>query len=175
MLPLLSGIRIFFYPSPLHYRGAELIYAAIATIFGTDTFLAGYARFAHQYNLRSLRYIFAGAEKLKKETREVYAEKYGIRIFEGYGATGAPVISVNTPILNKAGSVGCLMPLTQYIIKPIEGIEEGGELIVKADNVMLGYFQNDKPCELQPPTLPNPLTLPARGEGYTPHTLVMWG
>ena len=49
VLPLVSGVRIYLYPSPLHYRTvAELIYGVNATImFGTDTFLAGYARVAH--------------------------------------------------------------------------------------------------------------------------------
>src|SRR5205823_12363565 len=64
MLPLVSGVRIYLYPSPLHYRTvAELVYGVNATImFGTDTFLNGYARVAHAYDFRSLRYILGGAE-----------------------------------------------------------------------------------------------------------------
>ena len=68
VLPLVSGVRIYLYPSPLHYRTvSELIYAVNATImFGTDTFLSGYARVAHPYDFRSLRYILAGAEPVKE-------------------------------------------------------------------------------------------------------------
>ena len=106
VLPLVSGVRIYLYPSPLHYRTvAELIYAVNATImFGTDTFLAGYARVAHPYDFRSLRYILAGAEPVKEATRRTYMEKFGLRILEGYGVTEtAPALALNTPMFNKFG------------------------------------------------------------------------
>ena len=151
LLPVLSGIRTFLYPSPLDYHVIpELIYQSGATItFATDTFLAGYARNAHPADMRSVRYIFAGAEKLKPSTLRTWMEKYGIRIFEGYGVTEtAPVLAVNTPTYNKAGTVGRLLPGLEYRLQEEPGITEGGRLMVKGPNIMQGYIRSDNPGEI---------------------------
>ena len=147
LLPLLAGVRAFLYPSPLHYRTVpELAYGVNATIlFGTDTFLAGYARVADNYDFYSVRYVFAGAERVKAETRRVWFEKFGIRILEGYGATEtAPAIAVNTPMHFKAGTVGRLLPGIEHRVETVEGINDGGRLFVRGPNVMLGYLSAEE-------------------------------
>jgi acyl-[acyl-carrier-protein]-phospholipid O-acyltransferase/long-chain-fatty-acid--[acyl-carrier-protein] ligase len=154
LLPLLSGVRTFFYPSPLHYRIVpELIYDTDSTIaFGTDTFLTGWARFAHPYDFYAMRYIFSGAEKVRDETRRLYAERFGVRLLEGYGATEtSPVLALNTPMHSRPGSTGRLLPGMTHRLDPVEGITQGGRLVVRGPNVMLGYLRTEAPGVLEPP------------------------
>ncbi len=96
--------------------------------------------------------MYAGAEKLKEENRRLWADKFGVRIFEGYGATEtAPVISANTPMHNKPGTVGQFMPGIDYQLETLPDIHEGGKLSVKGPNVMLGYMFFDNPGVLVAP------------------------
>lgn len=155
LMPLIGGSKIFLYPTPLHYRIIpELVYELGATIiFGTNTFYKGYARHAHPYDFYAIRYAVAGAEKLRDDTLQLWMEKFGVRILQGYGVTEtSPVISVNTPMQSKIGTTGRLMSGMEYYLKPVQGIEQGGRLVVKGPNVMLGYLLHGQDGTIQPPS-----------------------
>ncbi|MGR8978942.1 MAG: AMP-binding protein [Gammaproteobacteria bacterium] len=154
MLPVLHGMYVFFYPTPLHYSIIpEIAYEIKATImFGTNTFLAAYGKKAHPYDFFNMRYVVAGAEKLQESTRALWAKKFGIRILEGYGATETtPITSVNTPMYYKEGTVGRFMPHMKYRLEPVPGIHDGGQLHVSGPNIMLGYLLAKNPGRLVPP------------------------
>ncbi len=148
LLPALTGVKIFLYPNPLQYRIiTELIYDTNATIlFGTDYTLSLYANHASSYDFYSLRYVLAGAEKLKSSTFATWSEKFGIRIFEAYGLTEAsPGLCSNTAMHCKRGTVGRFLPKIDYKLSSVEGLATGGRLWVKGPNIMKGYILHDKP------------------------------
>ena len=154
LLTILNGMKIVVFPSPLQYKVIpEVIYDRGCTVFiATSTFLANYAKYAHPYDFYKLRIVIAGAEKLNEEVRKTYQEKFGIRILEGYGATEcAPVLSANTVMANLNGSVGQFVPGLEHKLETIPGIETGGLLHVRGDNIMMGYYLFDNPGVLSPP------------------------
>ncbi len=154
LMPILSGMKVVMYPTPLHYRQVPKLIAdtAATVLFGTDTFLQGYARAADPDDLRSIRIVIAGAERVKPETRKMWSP-FGAIICEGYGCTEcSPVLTCNTVGAGaKDGTVGRLLPDIAHRIEAVEGISTGGRLFVKGPNVMLGYLLAEKAGEIIAP------------------------
>jgi acyl-[acyl-carrier-protein]-phospholipid O-acyltransferase/long-chain-fatty-acid--[acyl-carrier-protein] ligase len=152
LMPLVRGVFILLYPSPLHYRVVpSAFYNLDCTVFfGTNTFLNGYARKANPYDFRTLRYLFAAAEKVQETTTAVWMQKFGVRILEGYGATEcSPCLSVNLPMRSRHGSAGRFLPGIEHRLEPVEGVSEGGRLLVRGPNIMRGYLNPEANAKFQ--------------------------
>jgi acyl-[acyl-carrier-protein]-phospholipid O-acyltransferase/long-chain-fatty-acid--[acyl-carrier-protein] ligase len=154
LMPLLTGMKAFQYPSPLHAKQiVELIHEVKASLlFATDTFLNQWARIAAPDDFASVQFVVAGAEKVKDETYHLYNTKFhGLKLLEGYGATeAAPVVAVNHPDRNRPGTVGQMLPGMEWRLDPVDGIAEGGRLFLRGPNVMHGYLSADDPNRLDP-------------------------
>jgi acyl-[acyl-carrier-protein]-phospholipid O-acyltransferase/long-chain-fatty-acid--[acyl-carrier-protein] ligase len=154
LLPLLTGTRLVLYTNPLHYRVIpELAYARDCTyVFGTSTFLAHYARHAHDYDFRSVRAVVCGGEKLNEAVADLWLRRFGLRILEGYGATECgPAMALNTPLAWRAGTVGRFLPGLEYRLVPVAGISDGAALHVRGPQLMKGCYFYEQPGDLQPP------------------------
>jgi len=156
-LPLLAGFGAVYHPNPTDAKTiGETIQKFKATLLiSTPTFYLGYLRRCSKEQFSSLRYLIAGAEKLREQIAKAYEEKFGLTILEGYGCTElAPVVSVNMPdvldgtvkqVSHKPGTVGQPIPgVAVKIVDPESGqpmaVGEEGLLLIKGPNVMLGYL-----------------------------------
>jgi acyl-[acyl-carrier-protein]-phospholipid O-acyltransferase/long-chain-fatty-acid--[acyl-carrier-protein] ligase len=153
VLPLILGLRLYLHPSPLQLKVIpERIYDTKSTVIITsDSFAQAWGEAAHQYDFHRVRLILVGAEKLKEKTFDLYFRKLGVRLFEGYGVTEAsPIVAVNTHMWNRFGSVGHIIPGQEWRLEPIEGLAEGGRLLIRGPNIMLGYLSKDRPGQVEP-------------------------
>ncbi len=154
LLPLLTGMRAFQYPSPLHAKQiTELLPEVKASIvFTTDTFLNQWARVAGPDDFSTLEFVVAGAEKVRDETHHLFNTKFhGVKLLEGYGATeAAPVVAVNHPDRNRPGTVGQMLPGMEWRLEAVPGIDEGGRLYIRGPNVMRGYLSATDPETIEP-------------------------
>jgi acyl-[acyl-carrier-protein]-phospholipid O-acyltransferase/long-chain-fatty-acid--[acyl-carrier-protein] ligase len=152
LMPIVYGTRLFLYTNPLHYRIIpEIAYSRGCTyLFGTSTFLGNYARQARAMDFNSIRYVISGGEKLNPEVERVFQERFGLRVFEGYGATECgPAIALGTPQRFRPGTVGAFLPGVETRLVPVNGIADGGVLYVRSPNGMLGYLLHERPGEPQ--------------------------
>jgi acyl-[acyl-carrier-protein]-phospholipid O-acyltransferase / long-chain-fatty-acid--[acyl-carrier-protein] ligase len=148
LLPLFTGHKAFLFPSPLAVKEIpKLIKDTGANVFfATDTFAQQYARNADDEDMKGIRLMVLGAERVRPETRETYKTRFDVELLEGYGATEAsPLISVNVPDRNRHGTVGQFVPDLEWRLEPVPGIEGGQKLYVRGPNVMRGYLDPTKP------------------------------
>ena len=157
--PLIEGVRIVTYPNPLEAaKCAALIERyKLTLLLATPTFLRVYLRRAEPYQLHSLRLVIAGAEKLPLDLAEKFEERFGKKVFEGYGLTEtAPVVSVNLPEpvpnaepTSRLGSVGRMAPGIAAEIREPETdrkltLYDTGMLWLRGVNIFAGYLHDPK-------------------------------
>ncbi len=160
--PLIEGVPIVTYPNPLEAaKNAALTEQYQLTLMlATPTFLRGYLRKAEPEQLRSLRMIITGAEKLPQELAKTFQERFGQPVLEGYGLTEtSPVVSVNLPEpkprrstdviqpTSRPGSVGKMAPgIAAEIRDPETGAKlsliDSGMLWLRGPNIFQGYLND---------------------------------
>lgn len=162
--PLIEGVRIVTYPSPLEVaKNAALIEKyKLTLLLATPTFLRGYLRKVEPEQLRSLRLIITGAEKLPLDLAKAFEEKFHQPVFEGYGLTEtSPVVSVNLPDpqptrpgqpiqpSSRPGSVGKMAPGIAAEIRNPENdqklsLHDTGMIWFRGVNIFEGYLHDEK-------------------------------
>jgi len=162
--PLIEGVRIVTYPTPLEMaKNAALIEKyKLTLLLATPTFLRGYLRKVEPEQLRSLRLVITGAEKLPLDLARTFEERFHQPVFEGYGLTEtSPVVSVNLPDpkpttlgqqvqpSHRPGSVGKMAPGIAAEIRDPEtdqklSLHETGMIWFRGVNVFEGYLKDPK-------------------------------
>ncbi len=147
--------------------GAKIIYIArfspVATLnairehkvsifFGIPSMFAAIARLknAAPEDFTQMYAIISGGEPLPSVLREGFKQRFGASLYEGYGLTEtSPVVALNTPQVNRPGSVGKMVPRAEARITDDEGkaLPQGqvGEIWLKGPMIMKGY--NNLPNE----------------------------
>ncbi|MCW0219004.1 MAG: AMP-binding protein [Prosthecobacter sp.] len=165
--PIISGLNLITYPSPLETKKlAELIEKhRVSLMISTPTFLRGYLRGVNRESLTSLKMVVTGAEKLPPTVANAFEQRFGIKVFEGYGLTEtSPVSNVNLPDpvplgdeaggnawlpCHRPGSVGHMMPglairITHPETNEALSIHSSGMIWFKGANVFDGYLSDPK-------------------------------
>jgi acyl-[acyl-carrier-protein]-phospholipid O-acyltransferase/long-chain-fatty-acid--[acyl-carrier-protein] ligase len=158
--PILGGPTAITYVSPTETaKLAELVEKyGIDLLLTTPTFLRNFLRKAAPTQLRSLKIVVTGAEKLPLDLRADFEAKFQVPVCEGFGMTEAsPVVAVNliefdklpgTPAYEsprRFGSVGRLVPGISFQVRhPETGqvlpFRETGMIWLRGANIFPGYL-----------------------------------
>ena len=150
MMPLLIGLRVYYAPDPTHSRAMlEDIENWKVTLFiSAPTFIKNVFHLASSNQLKSLRYVVGGAEKVPPALFE-FMEKRGGEMLEGYGITEcAPVVTLTRPKKPRKGVGQPLPGIELCIVSPetrevmLQGQE--GEICIHGPNVFNGYLGSDR-------------------------------
>lgn len=147
-LPLTAGFSAVYHPNPTEAKMVgDIARTHGATVMAsTSTFCQFYVRSCDKNDFATIRLALVGAEKLREPTYKAFEEKFGIKLYEGYGCTEmSPVISVNLPGQVKMGSAGRPIPGVEVRVVHQETHEDmptgqAGLITAKGPNQMKGYL-----------------------------------
>ena len=133
--------QIYFGESNLDFKGCRYLLKPLVWMFDKILFSKVRENFGGE-----LRFFIGGGALLDKDLQKFYVG-VGMPMYQGYGLSEAtPVISSNGPDLYRFGSSGKLVKPIELKICDSEGKEvplgEMGEIVVKGENVMAGYWKN---------------------------------
>jgi acyl-[acyl-carrier-protein]-phospholipid O-acyltransferase/long-chain-fatty-acid--[acyl-carrier-protein] ligase len=154
---LAMGVGAVYHPNPLEGRvvGRLLRERGVTIVLGTPTFLRAYLRRLPPEDFASVELVATGSEPLSASLSDEFLEKFGVRPFQGYGATElGPIVSANVPASRaigdpalwfREGTVGRPARGVRVEVRDPEtgnvvGSGERGELWVTGPHVMLGYL-----------------------------------
>jgi len=160
--PVIEGLDLVTFPSPLETkRLAELIEQhEVDLLLATPTFLRGYMRRIDPAQLKSLRLVVTGAEKLPESLARAFQDKFGVLPMEGYGLTEtSPGTNVNlplddpqdgTPVIpsERFTSVGPRLPgiavrITNPATDQTTSLDQSGIIWLKGANIFNGYLNKE--------------------------------
>ena len=145
LLPLLSGSRMVlverFQPAKvlgLIQEHKISVFLAIPSMYRVMAAAEG------DFDLSSVRFPISGGEPLPIAIAEAFQNRFKVPIYEGYGQTeAAPVVTLNTPVHRKLGTIGRAVPGVEVAIwddqNRVLAAGEIGEIMVRGRNVMPGY------------------------------------
>lgn len=133
--------QTYYGDSNLDFKGWRYILKPLVCLFDKILFSKVRENFGGE-----LRFFIGGGALLDKDLQKFYVG-IGIPMYQGYGLSEAtPVISSNGPELYRFGSSGKLVQPIELKICDMDGKElpvgEMGEIVVKGENVMAGYWKN---------------------------------
>ena len=154
LMPLLTGIRLVRHPDPTDAAALARKCAGykVTLLVATPTFLNYILDRAEPGQLDTVRLVIVGAERCPAAVAErCKREMPQAILLEGYGITEcSPVVAVNTPMANKAGTVGKAMPCVETKVMDLDTGEEqppgkAGLLLVSGPSIFGGYLGHDGP------------------------------
>jgi len=122
----------------------------VTIVYAIPAMYAMLVNWATPEDFRSVHLFASGGASLPASLLAQFEQKFGVKIFEGYGLSEAsPAVCFNPPTKTKPGSIGQALPGNRVIVADEAGNElpdgECGELLVQGPNVMVGYY--NRPAE----------------------------